>query len=68
MIDYQAARFAWAMSGKSLAEVAARENEFDAWVKDIQAKAWEHGFFDGVDHTLWKTNFEKNPYGKAKTA
>lgn len=36
--------------------------EFDRWLASVKADAWEHGFFDGVDHALWKINFDKNPY------
>lgn len=36
----------------------------EAEMRKQLAEAWEQGFFDGVDHALWKVNFDKNPYSE----
>ena len=38
------------------------DKQFDRWLAEVKAEVWEQGFFDGVDHALWKIKFDKNPY------
>lgn len=55
-------RHYWAVQGiKHAPRRAERSAEFDRWLAQIKAEAWDEGFDAGVDHAILK-QFVFNPY------
>ena len=53
-------------------ELRGYEDEFDRWLEQVRAEAWDEGFADGVNHDLgdWENapSIINNPYRKETEA